>query len=388
MAYAQPSPALPSPSHPMANTGYGKRATGDEDPHADPDFAHLSPRDAEIAVFVDHLDNGHAMGHKVIAAEHPHYGQQACRTSLKSLTEVGHLRWIKEHITVEDRSMRWVTRTYWSRTPRSARWWAEFARERHGRDVTHDYQPGLARTEDPAPEPASESGSGSGSGSESDGIPEAGPTSEPNTTSKPSTTPDPRATPEPSAAYRALVQLRATDPRMSLSEADCRALEPLAAEWLTRGATPADMARALTDGLPPTITNPGGFARTRLESKMPPKKDDAAGTRPLRARVTRVLMACATCDADERTAKIINGVCEECRAEPEMSEEEIKKGFEDIAYLGTTTARFLKQKLERRTGGPVPDTFRSVPIEDRVHYHYRDNRDRIANGLPPRRWNP
>ncbi|MGH1554743.1 hypothetical protein ACRAWF_30920 [Streptomyces sp. L7] len=71
MAYAQPSPALPSPSHPMAKTGYGKRATGDEDPHADPDFAHLSPRDAEFAVFIDHLDNGHAMGHKVLAAEHP-----------------------------------------------------------------------------------------------------------------------------------------------------------------------------------------------------------------------------------------------------------------------------------------------------------------------------
>ncbi|MFJ9244714.1 hypothetical protein [Streptomyces sp. NPDC101776] len=70
----------------MANTGYGKRATGDEDPHADPDFAHLSARDAEFAVFIDHLDNGHAMGHKAIAAEHPRYGQQACRTSLKSLT--------------------------------------------------------------------------------------------------------------------------------------------------------------------------------------------------------------------------------------------------------------------------------------------------------------
>lgn len=360
MAYAQPSPALPSPAHPMANTGYGKRATGDEDPHADPDFAHLLPRDAEIAVFIDHLDDGHAMGHKVIAAEHPHYGQQACRTSLKSLTGAGHLRWIKEHITVEDNSMRWVTRTYWSRTPRSAQWWAEFARERHGRDVTHDYQPGLARAEDPAPEPESES----------DGTPETDPT------------------PEPSAAYRTLTRLRSADPRMGLSEAECRALEPLAAEWLSRGATPAELTRALTDGLPPTITNPGGLARTRLETKMPPKKNDAVQTRPLRARVTRVLMACATCDADERTAKIINGVCEECRAEPDMTEEEIKKGFEEIAYLGTTTARFLKQKLERRTGGPVPDTFRSVPIEDRVHYHYRDNRDRIANGLPPRRWKP
>ncbi|MDQ1028221.1 hypothetical protein QF035_005803 [Streptomyces umbrinus] len=377
MAYAQPSPALPRPTHPMAKTGYGKRAVGDEPPHADTDFAHLCPRDAEFAVFIDHLDDGHAMGHKVIAAEHPRYGQQASRTSLRSLTEAGHLRWIKEHITVEDNSMRWVTRTYWSRTPRSVEWWTEFARERHGRDVTQNHQPGLARTEAsaPAPQPVSEA-------------------EKPERAELAEQAEQPDSAPEPSAAYRALAGLRAADPRMPLSEAECRALEPLAAEWLSRGATPADMIRALTDGLPPAVANPGGFVRTRLENKMPPQKNDTAETgpgRPLRAKVTRVIMACATCDADERTAKIVRGVCEDCLAEEAelgMTQEDVKKGFEEIAHMGTATARLLKLKLERRTGGPVPDTFRPVPIEDRVHYHYRDNRDRIANGLPPRRWKP
>ncbi|GCB47308.1 hypothetical protein [Streptomyces sp. NL15-2K] len=335
---------------------------GDEVPHTDPDFAHLLPRDAEVAVFIDHLDDGHAMGHKVLAAEHPRYGQQAMRTSLNHLTEAGHLRWIKEHITVEDNSMRWVTRTYWSRTPRSPEWWADFARERHGRDVTQDYRPGLARTEEqPAPQPTPEAAQ------------------------------DEPAPDEPSAAYRTLAGLRAADPRMPLSESDCRSLEPLAAEWLSRGATPNDITRALTDGLPPDVTNPGGLARRRLESKMPPQKADAptAPSRPLRARVTRVIMACATCDQDERTVKIDRGICEDCRkefAENPMTDEDIKKGFAEVAHLGVTSARFLKQKLERRTGGPVPDTFRRVPIEDLVFYHYRDNRDRIANGLPPRRW--
>lgn len=372
MAYAQPSPALPRPTHPMAKTGYGKRAVGDESPYADADFAHLCPRDAEFAVFIDHLDDGHAMGHKVIAAEHPRYGQQASRTSLRSLTEFGHLRWIKEHITVEDNSMRWVTRTYWSRTPRSLEWWAEFTRERHGRDVTQNYQPGLARAEPPAPAPVP--------------APDATPDAD-------AESPSP-ATPEPSAAYLALAQLRRADPRMALSEAECRALEPRAAEWLSRGATPADMTRALTDGLPPTVTNPGGLARNRLESKMPPQKNSTGETspsRPLRARVTRVIPACATCDADERTVKIVRGVCEDCRAEEAelgVTAEDVMKGIEEIAHMGTATARLLKQKLERRTGGPVPDTFRPVPIEDRVYYHYRDNRDRIANGLPPRRWKP
>ncbi|MFI9760892.1 hypothetical protein ACIHFB_23430 [Streptomyces sp. NPDC051963] len=336
---------------------------GDEDPHADPDFAHLIPRDADVAVFIDHLDDGHAMGHKVLAAEHPRYGQQSMRSSLNRLTEAGHLRWIKEHITLADNTMRWVTRTYWSRTRRSPEWWANFARERDGKDVT-DYRPGLARIEDPTPQPT------------------------------PEATQDEPAPGEPSAAYRTLAGLRAADPRMPLSEADCRSLESLAAEWLSRGATPNDITRALTDGLPPNVTNPGGLARNRLEAKMPPQNSDAsaapAESRPLRGRITRVIMACATCDQDERTVKIDRGICEDCRkedAENPMSDEDIAKGFEEIAHLGVTSAYFLKKKLERRTGGPVPDTFRSVPIEDRVFYHYRDNRDRIANGLPPRRWN-
>jgi hypothetical protein len=66
----------------MAGTGYGKRLAGDEDPDAEPDFAHLLPRDAEGAVFIDHLDTGHARGHKVLAAEHPRYGRQVMCTSL------------------------------------------------------------------------------------------------------------------------------------------------------------------------------------------------------------------------------------------------------------------------------------------------------------------
>ena len=117
---------------------------------------------------------------------------------------------------------------------------------------------------------------------------------------------------------------------------------------------------------------------------MPPQK-----TEP-RAKVTRVLMACATCDQDERTVKIDRGICENCReelADEPLTDEAVIKEIEEIAHLGVTSAYFLKKKLERATGGPVPDTFRSVPIEDRVFYHYRDNRDRIAGGLPPRRWN-
>ncbi|MEV7194029.1 hypothetical protein AB0N81_19805 [Streptomyces sp. NPDC093510] len=262
----------------MAKSGYGKRLAGDAEPDTEPDFAHLGPRDAEFATFVDHLPDGAAMGHKVIAAEHPRYGQQATRTSLKRLTEAGHLRWVKEHITVEDNSMRWVTRTYWSREPKSLEWWAEFVRSRHGRDVTDAYQPGLARATEP--EPAAQQA------------------------------------PEPPTAHRTLAQLRTADRRMALSEAECAQLAPRAAEWLERGATPQDIMRALTEGLPPTVTNPGGLARNRLENKMPPKRQAPAKAR---ARVTRAVMICPFCEEPETSVELVNGICTDCCPPEERS---------------------------------------------------------------------
>ncbi|MFJ4975417.1 hypothetical protein ACIP6X_08770 [Streptomyces coeruleorubidus] len=288
----------------MAKSGYGKRPAGDEDPYADPDFAHLSPRDREIAVFVDHLEEGHAMGYKAIASVHPRYGQQAVRTSLKSLSEAGHSRQIREHITVEDNSMRWVTRTYWSRTRRSPEWWAEFARERKGRIVPDDYRPGLARTDTPEA-PAEE--------------------------------PAPEAEPQPRTAYRTLADVREADPRMSLSESDCRALESLVGEWLSRGSTPENVTKALTDGLPPAVTNPGGLARRRLEDKMPPKKAKIRQkAAPRRARVDRVVMCCITCDADELTTKIEGGMCPDCRAEYEADLAAEAAGELDAGYVPDT----------------------------------------------------
>ncbi|MBC2903584.1 hypothetical protein H4N64_18555 [Streptomyces sp. PSKA01] len=293
----------------MAKTGYGKRSGGDEDPHADPDFAHLSPREREIAVFVDHLEEGHAMGYKAIAAAHPHYGQQAVRSALGWITTAGHLRWIREHITVEDNSMRWVTRTYWQRTRRSPEWWAKFAEERHGRDVTDDYMSGLVRAEEAE---------------------EAAPETEEQAAEE-------QVAEESSTAYRTLAELRTADARMPLSDRDCRSLESLAAQWLSRGATPHDITKALIDGLPPTVTNPGGFARSRLENKMPPKKAKIRQKAARRARVTRVIMVCPLCDADERTTEIVNGLCRECLAEIEAA------GPGD---------------------GYIPDTFLPAPRED------------------------
>jgi hypothetical protein len=324
----------------MAKTGYGKRSAGDEDPYADSDFAHLIPRDREIAVFVDHLEEGHAMGYKAIAAVHPRYGQQAVRTSLRALSRAGHSQQIREHITVEDHSMRWVTRTYWSRTRRSAEWWAEFARERKGRIVTDDYQPGLARTEEQDAPAAPE-----------------GPAEELAT----------EAEPQSRTAYRTLAELRDADPRMPLSESDCQSLESLVGEWLSRGSTPKDITRALTEGLPSAVINPGGFARKRLENRMPPKKAKIRQkAAPRRARVDRVIMCCITCDADERTTKIESGMCPDCLAEYEADLAAEAAGELDTGY--------------------VPDTFLSEPnpVYEVVDVARRAADVRAAGGLRPK----
>ncbi|MFP3988903.1 hypothetical protein U9R90_15645 [Streptomyces sp. E11-3] len=357
----------------MAKMGYGKRLAGDEDPALEADFAHLCQRDAEIAVFIDHLPGGSAMGHKVIAAEHPRYGQQAVRTSLGRLALAGHLRWIKEHITIADGSMRWVTRTYWCRVPKSKAWWAEYARERHGVDVTSDHMPGLIHLPTPEPEWESE--------------PEAEPEPEP----EPEAEPGHESEPEPSPAYLALAQLRRADRRMALTEADCRNLEPLAAEWLARGSTLPDLVRALTAQLPDRIHHPGALARKRLEARMPPKPtandDDVVefvnvdSMPPQRGRVTKVVMLCGMCQEPETTTKLTDGLCDDCHQELNDDVAVV----EDVAYLGVTSGRMLREKYERRTGGPVPDTFRAYPVEDHLHYHFRDARERIASGLKPRK---
>ncbi|EPH46314.1 hypothetical protein ABT390_13030 [Streptomyces aurantiacus] len=323
----------------MAKTGYGKRHAGDEPPYAEADFAHLAPREAELAAFIDELPTGAAMGHKVIAAEHPRYGQQAVRTSMGRLTEAGHLRWIKEHLTVEDNSMRWVTRTYWSRLRRSEEWWAEFVRARHGRDVTHDHQPGLARADEAEPD--------------LDPDPDPEPPPEPE-----------GAAEEPSVAHRTLAQLRAADRRLALSEGDCAALEPLAVEWLARGATPAELTHALTAGLPPTVTNPGGLARSRLESKMPPKPP--AKHRPAaRARVTRAVFVCGLCEEPETAVPLVNGLCAECRAGCGLDEPGPPPGCVPATFLPAS-----RQTLQAE--GPVDVTERVEEL-------------RRAAGLRPRR---
>ncbi|MCC9707249.1 hypothetical protein E4N62_19395 [Streptomyces sp. MNU76] len=182
---------------------------------------------------------------------------------------------------------------------------------------------------------------------------------------------------QPSTAYRTLAELRSVDPRMPLSEADCHSLESLVTQWLSRGATPQDVTTALTDGLPSEVTNPGGFARKRLENKMPPTPSTRPAKAKLRqkaarrARVTRVIMVCGLCDADERAVELVNGLCPECLAECEA----------DGPMYAPVPDTFLPAP---RAGG-LPDADADAGADEVVDVTARVEELRRAAGLAGRR---
>ncbi|MEU0956341.1 hypothetical protein ABZ353_28995 [Streptomyces niveus] len=316
------SAALRAPAHPQAKPGYGKRSAPDQLPRTGADFAHLRTREAAIAAYIDRLTEGAAIGYKALAANIADYGQQACAKSLKFLSEAGHLRLVKEHLAVADNSLRWVTRTYFSRTSRDDEWWKAYVAGLRGVDLT-----GLDRDRD-----------------------QEGKRDRDRPAEAPAPTP-----PAPTVAYRTLARLGRTEPRMTLSAAECAALESLAAQWLARGATPDHLTRSLTTGLPHPLHSPGAIARKRLESKMPPEPYQAP------THITRAVMLCIGCEEPETVVTLIGGVCVECREEMEAYDAAESKGLVIDA---------------------IPDTFRAVPAQREVAR--RADELRAAAGLKAR----
>ncbi|MEU9112232.1 hypothetical protein AB0D04_10650 [Streptomyces sp. NPDC048483] len=276
MASADSSAALPAHAsqapHPAAKPGYGKRGAPDQQPQHPTDFAHLPRREASIAAYLDRLPDGADISVKTLAKVLPDYGQCALRTALRRLSEAGHLRRITETLPSDDGSVRWVTRTYFSRTPRDDAWWTSF-------------HTGNVPTPDPAPPP-----------------PPPSPQRRSHSHSHSRT-----------RAYDLLAALGRAEPRLTLSAADCASLEPLAEEWLARGATPDHFLRALTAGLPPEgVHHPGRFTRSRLLTKLPPPAPEAAPA----ARPPLRIMECTVCRAPGRPEALPGGICGTCRGEP------------------------------------------------------------------------
>ncbi|MEV7864737.1 hypothetical protein AB0P17_01215 [Streptomyces sp. NPDC088124] len=350
MAYTNSSAALPAAAHPFANPGYGKRSAPDQRPRGEADFAHLRTREAAIAAYIDRLPEGSAIGYKALAANVADYGQQACGKALRFLSDAGHLRRVKEHLALEDSSFRWVTHTYFSRTARDDEWWKAYVTGLRGIDLTElERRLREGAGADPAP------GAHQDSRAAEQPVRDAEPTPP---TPDPAPEPSPNVEPAPaSVAYRTLARLGRTEPRMTLSAAECAALEALAAEWLARGATPDHITRSLTAGLPHPLHSPGAIARTRLESKMPPEPSNTSAP----ARITRALMACISCENDESTALLIRGVCVDCQDEMAAYDAAEETGLVIDA---------------------IPDTFRAIPAQ--VDVARRADELRAAAGLKAR----
>ncbi|WP_405636463.1 MarR family transcriptional regulator [Streptomyces sp. NBC_01178] len=344
----------------MANPGYGKRSAPDQHPRTRHDFALFPVRERYVAGFVDHLPEGAAMSVKQLAKQLPLYGQQAISTSLSALSIAGHLRRVRCPVG-DGEQVRWVYRTFWSRTARDNEWWNTYLTTENAAQSAAPTGLG-APSSDAAPPPwapAEESSSSSPSETPAaDQAPETttapqerapqqapeahrlqGSEPEPSTRdmahAKPTrsaehasrardvapTPPAPaalRAFPEPAApspAYLALARLGRDDHRLALSAADCAALEPLATQWLARGVGIDYLTSALTAGLPAQVDSPAGLLRRRLTDKMPPYFPIAEPTptnasAPAPAR--RILIECTHCGRPGRPEALPDGLCRPC----------------------------------------------------------------------------
>jgi hypothetical protein len=259
-----PAHAVPDahPNPPMANPGYGKRSAPGQHRRTAHDFAHLAPREAAIAAFVDRLPDGADISVKTLAKTLP-YGQCALRTALNKLQEAGHLRRGRECVTANTGCSRWITRSWFSRTARDDDWWAGFTRG----DVPQEREPQERESEKREPE----------------------------------------RFPTRSRAHILLAALGRTTPALSLSQADCAALAPLLLPWFERGATDESIHRALSAGLPTPVHSPAAILRTRLVSKLPP--EPAPVRPPLR------MLECAKCGIAGRPETLRGGMCGACRGE-------------------------------------------------------------------------
>nr|WP_307128888.1 hypothetical protein [Streptomyces sp. B1I3] len=235
----------------MAGPGYGKRSAPGQRPYTGHDFAHLTPREAAIAAYIDRLPDGSDISVKTLARTLP-YGQCALRTALNRLQAAGHLRRGSECVTT-DRLMLWVTRTFFSRTARDDEWWEAFERG----DVPVER----------------------------------------------------RERPTRSRAFTLLAALGRTAPALSLSAAECASLEPQVSEWFARGATDAETLCALTTGLPTPVHHAASLLRRRLTDKMPPHRPAPARGPAL------ITLECGECRAPGSPGALSGGRCRACRGD-------------------------------------------------------------------------
>ncbi|MFD4221970.1 MarR family transcriptional regulator [Streptomyces griseus] len=356
MATKHPSSALPAPAlsaaYPMANPGYGKRSAPGQQARTRTDFSLLPTRERYVAGFVDHLPEGAAMSVKQLAKQLPLYGQQAISTALNALSVAGHLRRVRCSVTSASDETRWVFRTFWSRTARDSEWWnAYLAAENNSPDeapapdipASDAALPPLGGpAEEPPPAPEDP---GTEQAPELPAVPrQRTPDQEPAPDAEPAP-PAPEAASSTSPAYLALARLGRDDHRLTLSAADCAALEAQATEWLDRGVTVDYLTGALTAGLPARVDSPLGFVRRRLVDKIPPRlpTENARSSTPTPAR--RILMECTDCGRPGRPEALFDGLCRPCREVHSLGEEDATRTADTVDIADTADVKLRMRNL-------------------------------------------
>ncbi|MEU5718718.1 MarR family transcriptional regulator [Streptomyces sp. NPDC020403] len=347
MATEHLSPALraPASSRPYAKArpGYGKRTAAGQRPSRPDDFALMPERERYIAAYVDRLPDGAAMDIKSLARHLPLYGQMAVSSALKALGVAGHLRRVR-CLAGERNEVRWVSRTYWSRTARDNEWWDTFLTTESGHPAPEATTPAPpppdADTDTHthtgprpvSPQPAHASPAAPpGPAPQPTGVPGATPETVPASVAHPApATPavpgapavpaqgTPVAVPAaPSPAYLALARLGRADTRLALSAADCRVLEPLAAAWFARGVDTDYLTRAVSSGLPAQVGSPVGFVRRRLTDKLPPHQPSnptpTTTITPAATPARRLMAECTECGRPGPPEALPDGLCRTCR---------------------------------------------------------------------------
>ncbi|MGK4583056.1 MarR family transcriptional regulator [Kitasatospora sp. HPMI-4] len=370
----------------------------DELPRGEHDFEHLPLRESIIAAIIDQLPEGAAIDGKTLAGLQPFYGQQAVRSALNGLLAAGHLHRSKENAGVGQ--VRWVQRTYFSRTARSQAWWTRFVASRRisgaqpvptpaTAKVIHPKERGARRPKPhhppapsapPGPEPSRRPGQRSAPRriqqpapvtlSEPAAPSQLAAPSRPAAPSQPvrpagparpteAARPARPARPARSEAFEALAALGRADIRLLLSAAECTALESLAAEWFACGVDRRQFTTALASGLPETVHCAGAFVRKRLIAKMPPAPVQTEESAP-KGQADPVVIRipeCLACRTPGRLEQFQGGLCRDCL-------EEIPSREPDTLPSGQA----LDKRIRRTPVSPEP--FAPEPLSpEAVHTH-------------------
>ncbi|MFF2406579.1 MarR family transcriptional regulator [Streptomyces sp. NPDC058092] len=309
------SPALCAPAssrpYPKAKSGYGKRSVPDQRPPREADFAFLPERERHIAGYVDKLPDGAAMDIKSLAKSQPLYGQMAVGSALRALGVAGHLRHVR-CLTGEGGQVRWVTRTFWSRTARDNEWWTTFLAAEESRPVPQEAAVAVATPPPWVPaDPAAPRADVPAEAAAPVVVPPPVPAVPQQRTAEPKC--DKGASGHSSIAFLTLARLGRTEPRLALSAADCTALEQTAAEWFARGVDADYLTHALTAGLPAAVDSPVGFVRRRLLDKIPPRLPVTPAPAAPGAPVRRLMVECTECGAPGKSEAFRDGLCGPCR---------------------------------------------------------------------------